>query len=239
MRKHLTGWSLAAAAVLAPLQARAGIPVIDTVAIAQLVQQVTYWQQQISGMAQQLGQLQQTHAALTGSRGMEALAPASDLARNYLPPDYSELMRTVQGTSTTYSGLSGQVQSIMNANAVLSTTQLGSMSPEMRQLVEQGRQSAAMLSTMTRGAYQNTSQRFAALQTLINGIGRAQDPKSIQDLQARIQAEQGMLTNEHTKLQSLYQVAQADEIARGQRIAEQVVSGHGGFTVRFAPTPQR
>lgn len=229
MPKHLTGLLLTAAAVLAPLQARAGIPVIDTVAIAQLVQQVTYWQQQISGMAQQLGQLQQTHAALTGSRGMEALAPASNLARNYLPPDYSELMRTVQGTSTTYSGLSGQVQTIMNANAVLSSTQLGSMSPEMRQLIEQGRQSAAMLSTMTQGAYQNTGQRFAALQTLINSIGRAQDPKSIQDLQARIQAEQGMLTNEQTKLQSLYEVARADEIARKTRVREHAAKDIGSF----------
>lgn len=237
MRKPLLAVIFMLSSMLAPLQAKAGIPVIDVTAIAQLVQQVTYWQQQISGMQQQLSQLQQTHQALTGGRGMEQLVATSTQARNYLPPDYEELMRTVQGSSSTYSGLSGKLQSIMSANAVLTKNQLTALSPEMRKIVEEGRQSAAMLSTMTQGAYQNTGQRFAALQAMISRIATAQDPKSIQDLQARIQAEQGMLTNEQTKLESLYQVARADEAAQQQRIREQVISGHGGFEGRFVPAP--
>ncbi len=96
----------------------------------------------------------------------------------------------------------------MKANSILSGTQMEALSPELRQIVEQGRQSAALLNGMTQSAYQNTSQRFSALQLLISRIASAQDPKAIQDLQARIQAEQNMLTNEQTKLQSLYQVAQ-------------------------------
>jgi type IV secretion system protein VirB5 len=46
-----------------------------------------------------------------------------------------------------------------------------------------------------------------------------------------------MLTNEQTKLQSLYQITQADHSAQQQCIREQVISGHGGFSSRFAPTP--
>jgi type IV secretion system protein VirB5 len=84
-----------------------------------------------------------------------------------------------------------------------------------------------MLSGMTQGAYQNTSQRFLALQQLINSIGTANDPKAIQDLQARIQAEQNMLTNEQTKLQSLYQVAQSEELARKQRVRERSAADIG------------
>ena len=234
MRKHLIGIVIAAAGLLAPLHAKAGIPVIDFAAIASLMQQLMAWQQQLQGMQKQYDQLkqskdqlQQTYNSMTGSRGMEQLLPTSDLARNYLPPSYSELMNTVNGASASYSGLSSQLQSIMKANSVLSGTQMEALSPEMRQVVEQGRQASAMLSGTTQSAFQNTSQRFSALQQLISRIGTATDPKAIEDLQARIQAEQAMLTNEQTKLQGLYEVARSDEFARQQLIRERAISDVG------------
>ena len=234
MRRQLLAFLLAAAALLAPLHAKAGIPVIDVTAVANLMQQVMYWQQQISAMQKQYDQLRaskdqlaQTYGAMTGTRGMEQLLPTSDLARNYLPPSYGELMNTLNGSSASYSGLASHVQSIMRANSILSGTQMDALSPELRQIVEQGRQSAAMLNGMTQSAYQNTSQRFSALQQLINRIATAQDPKAIQDLQARIQAEQNMLTNEQTKLQSLYQMAKAEEAAQQQRVRERAMTDVG------------
>ncbi|WP_018904936.1 type IV secretion system protein [Variovorax paradoxus] len=234
MRRFLVVIFLAATASLAPPHAKAGIPVIDITAVANLIQQVMYWQQQISGMQKQYDQLKEskdqltrTHNAMTGSRGMEQLLPTPDLARNYLPPSYGELMGTLNGSSASYAGLASQVQSIMKANSVLSGTQLEGLSPELRQVVEQGRQSAALLNGMTQNAYQNTSQRFSALQLLIDRIASAQDPKAIQDLQARIQAEQNMLTNEQTKLQSLYQIARAEEAAQQQRLRERATTEVG------------
>lgn len=240
MRRHLLALFLAASALLTPLHARAGIPVIDFAAVANLIQQIMYWQQQISAMQKQFDQLQaskeqlqQTYGAMTGTRGMEQLLPTPDLSRNYLPSNYNELMGMLNGSSSSYSGLSSQVQSIMSANRVLSSMQMDALSPDLRQIVEKGRQSSAMLSGLTQSAYQNTSQRFSALQQLINTIGRTNDPKAIQELQARIQAEQNMLTNEQTKLQSLYQVAQAEELMRRQRIREQSASDIG--TVKSLP----
>ena len=53
------------------------------------------------------------------------------------------------------------------------------------------------------------SDRFTSLQQLISAIGGATDQKASLDLNARIAAEQGMLQNEQTKLQVLYQVAQS------------------------------
>ena len=234
MRKKLIGWSIATAAVLAPWQAQAVLPVIDLVAVQNLMQQLVAWQQQLQGMQRQFDQLRQTYSSTTGVRGMEQLLATSNQSRNYLPSNYSDLMGTLNGASASYSGLANQVQSIMNANSVLSSTQMQALSPEMRQVVEQGRQASAMLGSMTQTAYQNTSQRFSALQQLVSQIGMAQDPKAIQDLQARIQAEQAMLTNEQTKLQSLYQVAQSEELARQQKIREQAVLDVG--TVRAMST---
>jgi len=236
VHRYLAAYILAAAASLAAPHAKAGIPVIDFAAVANLIQQVMYWQQQISGMQKQYEQLKaskdqlaQTHNAMTGSRGMEQLLPTSELARNYLPPSYGELMHTLNGSSASYAGLASQVQSIMKANSILTGTQMEGLSPELRQIVQQGRQSAALLNGMTQNAYQGTSQRFSALQVLIDRIASAQDPKAIQDLQARILAEQTMLTNEQTKLQSLYQVAHSEELMRKQRAREQAASGIGSM----------
>jgi len=241
MRRHLFAFLLAASALLVPLHARAGIPVIDVTAVANLMQQVSYWQQQISAMQKQYDQLQtanaqlgQTYDAMTGSRGMGQLLPSSDSTRNYLPSNYNDLMSTLNSSTGSYSGLASQMQSIMKANSVLSSAQMSALSPELRQVVEQGRQASAMLNGTTQAAYQNTSQRFSALQQLVDAIGRTNDPKAIQELQARIQAEQNMLTNEQTKLQSLYQVAQSEELARRQRIREQSTTGIG--TVKSLPS---
>lgn len=241
MRRQLIGFILAVAAAAMPWQARAGIPVIDMAAVANLIQQLGAWQQQLSGMQRQYeqltqsnAQLQQTYSAMTGARGMEQLLPTADIARNYLPSSYGELMNTVNATSGGYAGLSGQIQSIMRANSILSSSQMSALSPEMRQVVEQGRQASAMFGAMSQGAYQNTSQRFSALQQLVDRIGTARDPKAIQDLQARIQAEQSMLTNEQTKLQGLYEMARSEELAQQQRIRERAISDVG--TIRSIST---
>jgi type IV secretion system protein VirB5 len=235
MRKALLATATAMAFTSIPSAHASGIPVVDVAAIAQLMQQITYWQQQIGAMANQLNQLQQTYAAMTGDRGMAQVLPATTAERNYLPNDYAELMATVNGNSASYSGLAGQVQAALQANAVLSNTQMASLSPETRALVEQGRQSAAMVDVMSRAAYEHTSQRFAALQQLISMISYAHDQKAAADLQVRVNAEQAMLANEQSKLQALAQVEQAAQANERQRTREQVIAGHGEFSARFIP----
>lgn len=227
MRAALKAVAAAACATNVVLASAQGIPVVDTVAIQNLIQQVAYWQQQISAMQSQLAQLQQTYGSMTGNRGMQSLLPMTYDQRNYLPPDYASLMATVNGQAPGYAGLSTQIQNVMAANAVLSTQQLNAMSPQQRQLVEDGRKSAAMLAALSQTAYQGTSQRFAALQQLITAIGGAGDSKAIQDLEGRVSAEQAMLHNEQTKLQLLYQMAEADRWGQEQRMREQAMSDVG------------
>ncbi len=225
--------SLALAATGAPAQ---GMAVMDRTAIANLVRQVGYWQDQLRGMQDQLTQMQQTHASLNGGRGMEGVMPLSNAQRNYLPPDYQQLMQAAQGGASGYAGLSNHVQAAMNADAVLTPAQLAAMTPTERQLVEDGRRSAALLSSASQSAYETTSQRFAALQELINRIGQASDPKAILDLQGRIGAEQTMLTNEQTKLQTLNQIFLARQMAQQQRIREEIIRGHSPSGRTFGPT---
>jgi type IV secretion system protein VirB5 len=85
------------------------------------------------------------------------------------------------------------------------------------------------LQALTRQALSETSRRFGSIQQLIDAIPGAGDQKAILDLQARIQAEQGMLQNESTKLGVLYQAAQAEEWARQQRVREQAIASIGSL----------
>ena len=58
---------------------------------------------------------------------------------------------------------------------------------------------------------------------------RAADEKAVLDLQARIQAELGMLENENSKLHVLYEAAQSQEQTARQRADEQAIQDIGNL----------
>ena len=201
--------------------------VVDIRAIFQLKQQVQMMTKQLSTAHDQLTQARQTFDALNGGRGMEQLLAGT--VRNYLPASWTELDSAIRQGVGAFQALAGEVQAAIDGNAVLAGPQLALLSPVERQQLDAARRSAATLQVMARQALAETSNRFGAIQQLINAIPRAQDPKAIMDLQARISAEQGMLANEQTKLQVLYQVAQAEEWARVQRAREQAIADIGSL----------
>lgn len=223
MRNPVSSWSGAIAALWllsAAPSVHAQWAVVDVRAIAQLTQQ-------LSTARGQLTQAQQTFQSLTGNRGMEQLLAGT--VRNYLPADWAQLDAAIRQGVGAYQALAADVQAAIEGNAVLTAPQLASLSPAVRAQLDAARRSAAMLQVTTRQALSATSNRFAAIQQLIDAIPRAQDPKAILDLQARIGAEQGMLANEQTKLQVLYQAAQAEEWARVQRAREQGIADIGSL----------
>jgi type IV secretion system protein VirB5 len=207
--------------------AHAQFAVIDVRAIAQLAQQVQTMRQQLDTARNQLTEARTTLEAMRGARGMEQLLAGT--VRNYLPEDWAALDAVLNQRSAAYAGLSARVQAILNLNAVLSPAQLDALSPYEREQIEAARRMAAMLQALTRDALSSTSARFAALQQLIAAIRSAGDQKAILDLHARIAAEQGMLQNEQTKLDVLYQTAQAEEWARVQRSREQAIADIGSL----------
>src|SRR5258707_942618 len=99
------------------------------------------------------------------------------------------------------------------------------------------RQWSAMQQTLSQEALANASAWFASIQSLIAAISTAGDQKAILDLQARISAELGMLQNEQTKNQVLYQATQAQETVMRQQAREYVIDGQGRFEPRFQPAP--
>jgi type IV secretion system protein VirB5 len=201
--------------------------VIDVASLAQLIQQYETMQQQLSTVQSHLAQARQQYAALTGVRGMERLL--SGTQRNYLPSDWATLTGAMRGSGAAYGGFGASAQGILTANAVLAGPALARLSPSERAHLDGARRSPALLQAVTHQALATTSNRFSSLQQLINAIPSASDPKAALDLQARIAAEQGMLTNEGSKLQVLYQATQAEAWAQHQRRDEQAIADIGSL----------
>jgi len=216
-------------------RAHAQWAVIDVQALVQLMQQVQTLNQTLNTARGQLGQAQLEFQSITGSRGMQNLL--SGTVRNYLPSNISQLTSALAQVNSGYSGLSSAVQTALKANAVLSPQQLALLPPDVQARISAWRSTAALLQGITSTALTNSSSRFAAIQQLINTIGAAPDQKSVLELQARINAETGMLQNEQTKLQSLYQVAQAQQWVNEQQDRETAMAEQGLFSSRFEPVP--
>jgi type IV secretion system protein VirB5 len=205
----------------------AQMAVVDVRAIGQMAQQIRVLQDQLLTARNQLTQAQAQFAALTGPRGMERLLDG--VSRNYLPPDWVAFEATLRGVQSTYAQLTAQIGTVIDNNAVLTPAQTAHFVPDQREQLEAARQSAALLQVTSRQALQVSSQRFDALQSLIDAIPSATDSKAALDLQARIAAEQAMLQNEQTKLMVLYQAVEAEERAREQRARELAVANIGSL----------
>jgi type IV secretion system protein VirB5 len=214
--------------------ARAQFAVIDVASLGQLVQQAQTLAQQLAAARAQLATAQAQYQSLIGNRGMQTLLAGT--VRNYLPTQWTQVSSLLQGGSG--GALAASFQGNLQANAVLSPVQLATLSNDERAQISNARQPVALLQALSQDALANASGRFAAIQQLINAIPTAVDQKGILDLQARISAEQGMLQNEQTKLQVLYQMALGQEWAARQREREQVVGGQGRFATRFEPVPR-
>ena len=215
--------------------AHAQFAVIDVASLTQLISQLQTLEQQLATARGQLTQAQAEFQSMTGSRGMQQLLGGT--VRNYLPSDWSGVQGAVQGSAGGSAALSAEVRAARTADTVLTDAQLAALGPAAGAQLQAVRGSAALLQGLTRQALANSSARFAAIQQLIDAIGSASDQKGVLELQARIAAEGGMLQNEHTKLDDLYQGARAQQWADAQRLRELAVAGHGQFAARFQPQP--
>jgi type IV secretion system protein VirB5 len=230
-------WGAMVLLAIAPA-AHAQFAVIDVAAVTQLISEAQQLEQQVATARGQLMQAQAEFQAMTGTRGMQMLL--SGAVRNYLPPDWATVQAALQGgagAASAYPTLSGDLTRAMSTVTVLSSQQLGALPVAAGQSLQAGRQPPALLQAMAHEALANSSSRFAALQQLINAIGSTNDQKSVLELQARIAAESGMLENERTKLQELYQGVQAEQWTNTQRTRELIVAGHGQFASRYQPHP--
>jgi len=201
--------------------AQAQWAVVDVGAITQLIIQVQKLEAQLAVAQSTLSQAQHAYSAITGSRGMQLLL--SGVNRNYLPANWTQLMGAQTGSAGLYGALGSDVTATISRNILLTPAYTQGFSAAENAQLSARRSSVALQEALTRQELANVSQRFASIQTLISAIPGATDQKGILDLQARIQAEQGMLQNENSKLRVLYEAAQSQAQTERARADEQAI----------------
>ncbi|CAA9890771.1 conserved exported hypothetical protein [Candidatus Methylobacter favarea] len=172
--------------------------------------QAASWGSQLAQMANQLSQLQQTYNSLNGARGMGNLVNNPAL-RQYLPENYQSILNGGYGNSADIrqaAKLFGIEDTTLDVNG---STALS---------FESNANQAAINRAMAEDAYTRASQRFADIQVLLDKVNDTNDAKDVEDLQARIQAEQVMLQNESIKLAMVQQLAEAQKGLANQQSVE-------------------
>ncbi|MFG6433012.1 type IV secretion system protein [Roseateles sp. LYH14W] len=210
----------AAAAILAITgTARAtGIPVIDVANLVQTVQQVmnditeiTNQVQQINNQVQQINQLRSQLTSINGVRNLGKVF--HDLAlTNYVPAEVYTLFNDVN--SSGYSGLNATAKALRDANMIYNCADRSSSDRTACQAaLAQPFQHKGLLQDAMKAA----AGRLSQIQSLMGQINATNDQKSVQEIQARIGAENALLAHEVSQVQMLQGMADSEErIARAQ-----------------------
>ncbi len=188
-----------------------GIPVIDAANLVQTVQQVVNDITKINNQVQQITQLQSQLASINGMRNLGNVFN-SPLLRNYVPADAFTYLNAVSATG--YSGLGGTAKALRDAGMVYNCLDLnGAARTDCQAALAQPYQHKGLLQDAMKAA----SGRLAQINALMDQVNATTDQKSVQEIQARIGAENALLAHEMSQLQMLQGMADSEErIARSR-----------------------
>ena len=210
--------------------ANAGVPVIDVANLAQAVQQVVAWAQQnqqmidsIQEARNQVSQLQTTYNSLTGNRGLGTIlnGAVDQAARRYLPSEAGDVAQLATGTVAGYGSLQSTIAGFKSSVSSMSNTTFGTGTNASNTLIAKIN-SLATQKALGEAAYTSATKRTTDLENMIATIGVADDPKAVAEMQARIGAQQALVANENTKVQSMVYMQQYEQQQNEQRANETV-----------------
>ena len=198
-----TAWTLALAAALAAgtlasaPAAYAQEVVIDPANLQQAIVRYTEMIQQLEQLKAQLDQAKQQYASLTGHRGLGAIDTENYTAN--IPTNWHQTLAAMQNGGQV-GALANQIR---NEASELDQPQFAGVNAEVTQALASHMDDAATAQALNAQAYDDAGARFARLNQLMGQINSTTDMKSVGELQARIEIENGMLLNELIKLQSM------------------------------------
>lgn len=188
-----------------------GIPVIDVANLIQTVQQVLNDVTKIKNQVEQINQLQSQIASMNGTRMLGEVADNPQL-HNYVPPNaYAEVNAL---NSAGYSALNATARSLRDQDMVYNCQDRnGAARTDCQSTLAQPYQYKGLLQDAMHAA----SGRVDQINALMAQINATTDQKSVQEIQARIGAENAMLAHEMSQVQMLQGLADSDErIARAR-----------------------
>ena len=198
-------------------QARAqGIPVIDVANLVQSLEQVLDDATAIENQVQQIRQLQNQLQSINGLRNLGQVFN-NPLLRNYVPSEAYTFVNAVDNGG--YSGLSGTAKALRDAGMIYNCMdRTGDARTSCQATLAQPYQQKGLLQDAMRSA----AGRLAQINALMDQINATPDQKAVQEIQARIAAENALLSHEMTQIQMLHGMADSEErIDRSQERARQ------------------
>ncbi len=208
-----------------------GIPVIDIANLIQTIQQVVNDITKIQNQVQQITQLQNQLASINGMRNLGNVFNSPTL-RNYVPAEAFTVINAVNASG--YSGLNGTAKALRDANMVYNCLDLaGPARTACQATLSQPYQQKGLL----QDAMTSAAGRLTQIQSLMNQINATSDQKAIQEMQARIGAENAMLAHEASQIQMLVGMADSEErIARSrERERQYEMLGRTGRIADYLP----
>lgn len=204
--KHRLRVPVALVLALAGTGAHAGgIPVIDVSNLAQTIQQVVNDITKINNQVQQITQLRQQLASINGTRSLGNVLN-DPMLRNYVPPEAYRVVNAVN--SAGYSGLMSSAKTLRDAAMVYNCMDLtGTARTNCQAALARPYQHKGLL----QDAMKSAGGRLAQIQGLMDQINATTDQKSVQEIQARIGAENALLAHEMSQLQMLHGLADSEE----------------------------
>ncbi len=190
-----------------------GIPVIDAANLAQTVQQVI---NDITKINNQVQQITFNNALL----------------HNYVPAKAFNLVNAVQADG--YAGLGTTAKRLRDAGMVYNCTdRAGAARTDCQASLAQPYQYKGLL----QDAMSSAANRLAQIQSLMDEINATPDQKSVQEIQARIGAENALLAHESSQIQMLQGMADSEErIARSRdRERQYQTLGRAGRIADYLP----
>lgn len=200
------------ASALGAGNARAGgIPVIDVANLIQTILQVLNDVTEISNQVQQIQQLQSQLDSVNGFRNLGNVFNNPSL-KNYVPAEAYTYVNAINTSG--YSGLSATAKALRDAGMVYNCMDLtGVARTSCQSTLAQPYQQKGLL----QDAMKSAAGRLSQIQSLMGQINATTDQKAVQEIQARIGAENALLAHEMSQVQMLQGMADSEErIARSR-----------------------
>jgi type IV secretion system protein VirB5 len=202
--------AIIAAANIASAQAQ-GIPVIDVANLVQAIQQALNGITAINNQVQQIGQLRTQLNSINGTRNLGNVFNSPSLM-NYVPA--KPFVQLNAPATDGYAGLVPTAKQLRDAGMVYNCMDLSGANRIRCQavLAQPYQQKGLLQDAMTAAA-----GRLTQIKSLMAQIDATNDPKSVQEITARIGAENALLAHEMSQLQMVQGMAESEErIARSR-----------------------
>jgi type IV secretion system protein VirB5 len=188
-----------------------GIPVIDVANLVQTIQQVINDITAINNQVQQITQLQTQLSSINGIRNLGNVFN-NPLLRNYVPAEAYTYVNAINTSG--YLGLNATAKALRDVGMVYNCMDLAG---DARTICQASLAQPYQQKGLLQDAMKSAAGRLAQIQSLMGQINATTDQKAVQEVQARIGAENALLAHEMSQVQMLQGMADSEErIARSR-----------------------